>query len=190
MRNMVLSFCTTFLLSWDHFGMQQFSHEADQVKQTSFSVRLLVCLHVDILSCHFSKPQRTQEPNAQRKCFIWTLLMFSRPPTVTPLLSINPFRRPSELRHKHLHFTVSTSRQTVAWHQISLSFSGFLSPLSLFFSSYSTIFITTKSTSADGIRKLKIEHITVWLWRCRGLSQCFNRRHAYSEFPSIPFHSH
>lgn len=31
-------------------------------------------------------------------------------------------RRRSELRHKHLHFTISTSKQSVAWHQISLSF--------------------------------------------------------------------
>lgn len=124
-------FCTAFRLSWDHFGIQQFSHEANQLKRSSFSVRLLVCLHVDILFCHFSKPPRTHKPNAQRKRFIWTLLMFSRPPTVAPLLSINSFKRRSELWHKHLHFTISTRKQTVAWHQISLSFSGFLSPLSL-----------------------------------------------------------
>lgn len=47
----------------------------------------------------------------------------------------SPSRRCSELWHKHLYFTISTRKQTVAWHQISLSFSGFvfLSPLSLLF---------------------------------------------------------
>lgn len=88
-------------------GYKLFSCEANQHLQTNL-IFTLVSLQVDILFCHFPKPPRTQKQNSQRKCFVWTVIVFSRPPGVSLLGSIEVSTRwqCSKLWQEHLYFTI------------------------------------------------------------------------------------
>lgn len=78
-----------------------------------------VCLHVDILFCHFPSRRRHRNQTFKGKRFIWTLLMFSRPPTVALLRSMSASTHLDNGASSDINIYIlqlcSTRKQTVAW---------------------------------------------------------------------------
>lgn len=77
-------------------------------QEASFDISSWFAYMWTFCSVIFPKPPSRQKPNVQRKCFIWTLLDLSRPPTATRCCMCQPHSKTlnavSSFLYKHLHF--------------------------------------------------------------------------------------
>lgn len=121
-----------------------------------FETWLSVCLHVDILFCHFTNHNRHKTPKIQRKTTNSHALNVSTDSDNGESADVNIYI---------LHYVAQGSRlqhgryQQAAAAPLTLPLSLCLLSFNLCFLLTVTIFIRVKSTSVVGIRKLKIEHI-------------------------------
>lgn len=120
--NMVL-FCTTFqlffFLSWIRLFFFFPVKQVINLKQTSFDVWLLVCLHVDILFCYFPNRRGDRNQTFKGNALFECCFTSSGPPTVTMLHSRNVSTHSDNAASSDINIYVlqlrSTKRHTVAW---------------------------------------------------------------------------